>query len=104
MHVSLAHQMMGREVRRAQLETTAKDSKFLQINVSFGKEEGSAILMRKAAFILGLIMQGAECLQSSFLLMGTDCPQATWQAWLLGQFSFPSPLQPVTSLPKECLI
>lgn len=69
--------MMGREVKRAQLETTAKDNKFLQINLPFGKEEGSAILMRKAAFILGLIRQGAECLQSSFMLMGSDCPQAT---------------------------
>lgn len=96
--------MLGREVKRGQLETTAEDSKFLQIEVPFGKEEGSAILMRNTAFILGLIMQGAECLQSSFMLMGTDCPQATWQAWLLGQFSFPSPLQSVTSLPKECLM
>lgn len=96
--------MMGREVKRAQLETTAKDSKFLQISTPFGKEEGSAILMRKAAFGLGLIVQGAERLHSSFALIGADCPHATWQAWLLGQFSFPSPTQPVTSLPKECLI
>jgi len=96
--------MMGREFKRAQLETTSKDSKFLQINMPFGKKAGSAILMRKAAFILGLITQGAECLQSSCVLMGTDCPQTTWQAWLLGQFSFPSPPQSVTSLPKECLI
>lgn len=96
--------MVGREVKRAQLETTAKDSKFLKIRVPFGKEEGSAILMGKAAFGWGLIMQGAECLQSSFTLIGTDCAHATWQAWLLGQFSFPSPPQPVTSLPKECLI
>lgn len=52
--------MVGREVKRAQLETTAKDSKFLKISVPFGKEEGSAILMRRAAFGLGLIMRGAE--------------------------------------------
>lgn len=69
----------------------------------FGREEGSAILMRKVALTLGLIMQGAECLQSSFMWMGTDNPPAIWQAWMLGQFSFPSPLQAVTSLPKACL-
>lgn len=96
--------MMGREVKRAQLETTAKDSKPLQISLPFGKEEGSAIAMRKAAFGLGLMMQGAESLQSSFTLIGTGCPHATWQARLLGQFSFPSPPQPVTSLPQEFLI
>lgn len=103
-HISLSHRMMGGEVKRAQLETTAKDSRFLQISMPFGKEEGSAILMRKAAFGLVLIMQSAECLLSSFVLIGADCPHATWQEWLLGQVSFPSPLQPVTSLPKECLI